>query len=538
MRLLGEVLRDAIAPVLNRTPAPLAHRVDGPRWATGYGFGGGGDKLSQMAAYGSVGTLFQVVHALSEDTSRVDWHMHRIRGRRPGRDAAKCEICEKPGVELLEKHPALTRWQEPAPDNLTGQEFVESYQQHIELAGEGYWVMDLVRAGPYSGVLEMWPVRPDRMAPVASAEEFITGWVYRSPDGEFVPLERDQVIPLKSISPLDPYRGEGPVGSIMRDINAAAAGGDWTDAFFRNSALPGGVIEVPTAISPDMFKRLLYQWNAEHRGTSNAHRVAILEAGMKWVDRSYSPKDMILTDLRKYSSDQIRQAFGFPEFASGILENANRASSQASAEWYYKRLIEPRLDKTRDALNFRFLRRWGVTGQNVEFAYGNVVPPDAEMDNLTRKSKSEAYAVLVDAGVAPDDAAAFCGMPPMEARDVVEIMKASRESVAMSRDSEFRRDDDRPGRRRSRGDDDDESGWDDRPADRWMGELDNAMKWMAVEETDENACQPCKDNNGKTYRNRADAYADYPGGEGYVNCLGGDRCRGKVVKRGRKGEGS
>jgi len=524
VRLLGEVIRDSVAGLLNRTPVPLSHRVETPYFGGGLG-AGSQDRLGQMTAYGAVGTLFQVVHALSEDTSRVDWHMHRIRQRNPSRDAATCPLCDKAGVDLLEKHPALDRWNEPN-EHTTGQEFVEAVQQHVDLTGEGYWVMDLVSAGALSGVLDMYPVRPDRMAPVASATDYLTGWLYRSPDGEVIPLFKEQVIPLKSPNPLDPYRGQGPVGSIMRDIRSAAASGDWTEMFFRNSAMPGGVLEVPTALGQTEFDRLADQWKRDHQGMSNAHRVAILENGITWSDRSYSPKDMILTEIRKYSADQIRQAYGFPEFAAGILENANRASSDAASRWYTSRMIVPRLDKIRDALNYRYLKRWGATGTNVEFAYSDPTPPDVESENATRTSKTEAYSVLRLAGVNPEDAAMVVGLPPM--REVSDPMAAG-----ANRRTGWDQDPDDPSgrpRRRRSGDDDDDSGWDDR--------FDNAMKWVAVEHIDENTCQACKDNDGKTYRNRQDAYADYPEGGGYAKCEGRGNCRGRVVKRGRKGEGS
>lgn len=60
-----------------------------------------------------------------------------------------------------------------------------------------------------------------------------------------------------------------------------------------------------------------------------------------------------------------------------------------------------------------------------------------------------------------------------------------------------------------------------------------AQRWVARCSMDENSCQPCKDNNGRTYRNRQQAYADYPGGKGYVRCEGRENCRCTVVKRGR-----
>lgn len=63
---------------------------------------------------------------------------------------------------------------------------------------------------------------------------------------------------------------------------------------------------------------------------------------------------------------------------------------------------------------------------------------------------------------------------------------------------------------------------------------ENANRWVAREHIDDSTCDPCRDNNGKLYKNRAAAYEDYPGGTGFINCVGaehGNACRGKVVKR-------
>ena len=67
-----------------------------------------------------------------------------------------------------------------------------------------------------------------------------------------------------------------------------------------------------------------------------------------------------------------------------------------------------------------------------------------------------------------------------------------------------------------------------------------AQRWVAVSKDDDNTCEPCRDNNGQTYRNRAAAYRDYPGGSGYIHCEGatfGNDCRCKVVKRGKADKG-
>lgn len=65
-----------------------------------------------------------------------------------------------------------------------------------------------------------------------------------------------------------------------------------------------------------------------------------------------------------------------------------------------------------------------------------------------------------------------------------------------------------------------------------------AQKWAVKAHLDSSTCKPCRDNAKKTYRNRQDAHKDYPGGRGYVDCVGakyGNKCRCVVTKRGRKG---
>ena len=85
------------------------------------------------------------------------------------------------------------------------------------------------------------------------------------------------------------------------------------------------------------------------------------------------------------------------------------------------------------------------------------------------------------------------------------------------------------------------AGWDDAVSGLLGEDIENAQRWLVVTHDDDNRCEPCAGQDGRLYRNRADAYKDYPGGKGYVHCTGaeyGNACRCHVVKRGRKGEGS
>jgi HK97 family phage portal protein len=316
-------------------------------------------------------------------------------------------VCDQPGVTLVTEHPALSVWNTPN-QFFTTQEFVESEEQHIDLTGEGWWVVVRLGGRP----IELWPVRPDRMLPVPHPQKFLSGYVYLGPDGERVPLGLDEVIQIRVPNPTDPYRGMGAVQSILIDLDSSRLSAEWNRNFFLNGAEPGGIIEVPTELGDDEFERLRMRWNEQHKGVANAHRVAILEMG-KWVDRKFTQRDMQFAELRSVSREVIREAFAIHGHKLGLSESVNRANADAADVTYAKDQTIPRLGRFKQALNKDFLRLFGDMGKGYEFAHANPVPDDAESLNAERDSKTAAYKTLVDAGVEPEDAAAVVGLPPM-----------------------------------------------------------------------------------------------------------------------------
>ncbi|MDN3244153.1 phage portal protein [Streptomyces sp. ZSW22] len=456
-------------------------------------FGQRRDAEAQMRAMSAVSTLFAIVDRTSNATALVDWKLWRK--AKSGRTEDRIEVT---------RHAALDLWNRPNPF-MPRQEFVEASTQHYDLTGETEWV--IARRPGVNIPLEMWPVRPDRMAPVPDQERFLSGWIYTTPDGERIPLDLDEVIQLRRPNPLDPYRGLSPVLSILPDLDTSRYAAEWSRAFFINSAQPGGIIEVPTPLSDPQFDELRERWNEQHRGVGNAHRVAILEHG-KWVDRTISQRDMQFVELRGATADRVREAYGISKTAIGDFEDINRASALAAKAWFAEQQTIPRLERIKAALNHELLPMFGPTAAGLEFDYCDPVPPDPETEAATLTARAEAAAALRTAGWEPAGILSAVGLP--------EIPYTGAPAPAPS-------------------------GWAEATAALTGEDIEDAQRWVVVAHDDDNTCTPCRDNNGKTYRNRAQAYKDYPGGSGYVHCVGaefGNECRCKVVKRGRKGEGS
>jgi HK97 family phage portal protein len=478
----------------NRAPVPLV--------ASRYGGGFGilerarVDDVRLMDTYSMSGTIYGTVSRLASATSAPEWKLWRkaASGLREDR------------VEVT-SHAALDLIRRPNPF-MTLQELIETGQQHIDLTGEADILITRFGRIP----LELWPVRPDRVKPEPDPYLFIKQYSYTSPTGIDIGLPVDDVIQIRLPNPLDPYSGLGPIQSILTEVDSARYSAEWNKNFFINSAQPGGIIETPNRLGDTELTELRDRWAESHKGASNAHRVAIIENGMKWVERTTTQRDMQFAELRGVTRDAILEAFGFPKFALGIVEDVNRASADASEYLFQKWLIVPRLNRWRSALNNDLLPQFAGADQ-LEFDYESPLSEDTEAANQSLTAKWNAAVAAVGAGFDAPEALKAIGLP-----DVTFEKPAPPAPPVL------------PGARPGESSDEDFKNL----ARHIVAEYENAMKWEAVEEDDDSTCEHCIKNRGKLYRNREDAYADYPNGKGYKDCIGaefGNDCRGYVRKR-------
>ena len=317
--------------------------------------------MSGMGAYGTVGWLHAVVARISSSVAAVPWSLKQ---RMANGD-----------TEEVTDHPVLDLWEHINPF-FTTTEFLEMTQMHLELTGKAYWMLLRNQLGE---VAELWPIRPDRIRPIQHAQDFISGYVY-SVGGERVVLEPSDVIFIRNPHPTNMYDGISPVMSILTDLEVDKNASRWLQQFFLNSARPGGVLEFKEALKDEEFEKTLLRWRQQHQGSSNAHRVAILE-GATWKDVQMDARSMQLEELRKLDRDIIFGAFGVHASIMGVSESVNRANAMAArldfAEW----TLKPRLTRLQGRLTI-FARR--EYDSSLFFAYRDPTPPD--VDSLRREA--------------------------------------------------------------------------------------------------------------------------------------------------------
>jgi HK97 family phage portal protein len=347
---------------------------------------------------GSVGVLFAIVSKTATSVAGNDWCLVRDPSPRARVNTEPVEITN---------HLALDVWNKPN-DFFGKNEFVETFQQHLDLTGEAWWIVTK-RGGIPSGI---WPVRPDRMEIVPHPTQFISHYMYRAPDGQKIRLETTEVIQIRMPNPMDMYRGMGPVQSVLADIDSAKYSAEWNRNFFLNSAQPGGILKFDHELDDDEYRKIRDRWREQHQGTAQAHRVAIIDGG-EWIDRKFTMQDMQFKELRELSSEVIREAFSFPKPLLGTVEDVNRANAEAAEVVFARWTLEPRLERIKSALNNEFLPMFGATGQGVHFEYKSPVPENVELENATLLAKAQAASLLRAAGYDPHEILAVVGLPDM-----------------------------------------------------------------------------------------------------------------------------
>ena len=388
-------MRDLISSLLparrasqNAAPVPYSSSLGG--LFSGEGRTGG---EREYAAYGAVGTLFAIVFQIGQAFASTDWHLYR-------KTTARAQALRKE----VTAHPFMTVWNRPNPF-YTGRMFREACQQHLDLVGETFFV--LIRIGGL--IVEMWPVRPDRMKPIKDPSAYLLGWMYCSPDGEEVPLALEDVIQIKYPNPSDPYRGMGPVQTVLNDIDASTYSAEWNKNFFINGARPGGIIQFDYKMGDTEFRDFINRWREQHKGVANAHRVAVLE-NAKWVETNFTMQDMQFAELRNLPRELIREAFAYPKPMLGTVDDVNRANAEAGKEIMAECQTNPRLSRWKDIGNVFLLPQF-INGANLELDYDDPTPVNMEAENARRNSQATAVTTLVSKGFDPDESCDWAGMP-------------------------------------------------------------------------------------------------------------------------------
>jgi HK97 family phage portal protein len=223
---------------------------------------------------------------------------------------------------------------QPNPE-MTSFEFRETLMGHLALWGNAYAEIQRNGAGE---VVALWPLRPDRMR--VSRDDQGLQYKYTLPDGTTAVLRQRNIMHIRGLSG-DGLVGYSPIRMAREAIGLALATEEFGARFFGQGSRPSGVLEHPGKLSKEAKENLRESWERMHSGLSGAHRIAILEEGMKWTQIGIPPEDAQFLETRKFQVTEIARIFRIPPHMLADLERATFSNIEHQSIEFVVHTIRP-----------------------------------------------------------------------------------------------------------------------------------------------------------------------------------------------------
>ena len=254
------------------------------------------------------------------------------------------------GKEKAFDHPLYRLLHDEPNPEMSSFIFRETLMTHLLLWGNAY--AQIIRNGK-GEVMALYPLMPDRMTVDRDSNGRLY-YKYRKSNDDAPTMESGVV----SLAPSDVLHvpglgfdglvGYSPIAMAKNAIGLAIAAEEYGSKFYANGAAPSGVLEHPGTLKDPT--RVRDSWNSTFGGSSNSHKVAVLEEGMKYTPISISPNEAQFLETRKFQINEIARIFRVPPHMVGDLEKSSFSNIEQQSLEFVKYTLDPWVIRWEQAL--------------------------------------------------------------------------------------------------------------------------------------------------------------------------------------------
>jgi|SRR5262245_515972 len=202
---------------------------------------------------------------------------------------------------------------QPNPE-MTAKQYRQAVVTSMALWGNSYSFIERNLLGEVRG---LWPLNPAQVEVDRNSQNQLI-YVWRHGKRVF---SADDILHPRLFS-LDGIVGLSPISQAREAVALGLAEQEYGARLFSNDARPGGVLEHPGRLDDEIHDRIKRSWEDAHRGLSQAHRIAILEEGMKWTQVGMPAKDAEFLASRKFSVIEVCRFYSMPPHMIQDLERS------------------------------------------------------------------------------------------------------------------------------------------------------------------------------------------------------------------------
>ena len=311
---------------LFRTRDAPKDRTSGSAYTCLMGGSTAGKNVNERSAM-QMTAVYACVRILSEAIAGLPLHMYHYKD-----EGGKEKALDHSLYQLLHD--------EPNPE-MTSFVFRETLMTHLLLWGNAY--AQIIRNGK-GEVIALYPLMPNRMSVNRDSNGMLYYQYQKSNDdaptleGSSVILSPSEVLHVPGLG-FDGLVGYSPIAMAKNAIGLSMAAEEYGAKFYANGAAPSGVLEHPGVLKDPAKVR--DSWNAAFGGSSNSHKVAVLEEGLKYTPISISPNEAQFLETRKFQIDEIARIFRVPPHMVGDLEKSSFSNIEQQSLEFVKYTLDP-----------------------------------------------------------------------------------------------------------------------------------------------------------------------------------------------------
>lgn len=278
--------------------------------------------------------VYQAVRCISEAVSSLPLNLYE---RQPGGGKSKASA-----------HPLYSILHDSPNPEMSSLQWRECSMAHLLLWGNSY--TEIVRDLD-GNCVELWPIDPS----IVTAKRTDSGELYYDLNRGKSFITAANMLHISGLS-FDGISGMSPISMARQSLGLSLAIEQFGAGYFGRGARPGGVLTFPGQLSPEARQNLRRSFEELHAGGANSHRVALLEAGLKWEAIGVPPDDSQFLQSREFQVVEVARWFNIPPHKLRDLNKPSYNSLEMMNIEFLTDTLRPWLVRWEQALNRKIIR--------------------------------------------------------------------------------------------------------------------------------------------------------------------------------------
>ncbi len=258
------------------------------------------------------------------------------------------------GKEKADEHPLYNLLHLRPNSEMTKFQYEETKSGHLLTWGNTYSQIERNMMGE---VINLWPLRPDRMEVTRGQGSDLLQYEYRPTDGtDKIVFRSEEILHIPGLG-FNGISGYSPITMAREAIGLGKAAAEFSARFFSNDASPGGILKHPNKLSPQAHDNLKKSLKEAHGGLANKWNPMILEEGLDWQTIGISMRDAQFLEIRKFQRTEICGIYRVPPHMIADTEPSTSWGSGIESQTigFIIYTIMPWLIRIEQAINFKLL---------------------------------------------------------------------------------------------------------------------------------------------------------------------------------------